>query len=92
MRFKQLMRYLKKWQQVGLISEEQVNKIADYMKVESHRQFSKLIRLLFIVGAFWLFFGLVAVLKLINVEILLAGIIVSVLCALGIMSWEAVIQ
>lgn len=66
------MRYLKKWQQAGLITEEQVKKIADYMKVEFHRQFLKLIRVLFIIGAFWLFFGIVATLRLINIEILKA--------------------
>ena len=72
MRFKNLMRYLKKWQSAGLIDEEQVKKIADYMKVEFHRQFLKLIRVLFIIGAFWVVFGLVATLRLINIEILLA--------------------
>ena len=72
MRFKNLMRYLKKWQSAGLINEEQVKKIADYMKVEFHRQFLKLIRVLFIIGAFWVIFGLVATLRLINIEILLA--------------------
>jgi len=66
------MRYLKKWQSAGLIDEEQVKKIADYMKVEFHRQFLKLIRVLFIIGAFWVVFGLVATLRLINIEILLA--------------------
>ena len=72
MRFRNLMRYLKKWQSAGLIDEEQVKKIADYMKVEFHRQFLKLIRVLFIIGAFWVVFGLVATLRLINIEILLA--------------------
>jgi len=72
MRFKNLMRYLKKWQSAGLINEEQVKKIADYMKIEFHRQFLKLIRVLFIIGAFWVIFGLVATLRLINIEILLA--------------------
>jgi len=72
MRFKNLIRYLKKWQQAGLITEEQVKKISDYMKVEFHRQFLKLIRVLFIIGVFWLFFGIVATLRLINIEILKA--------------------
>lgn len=72
MRFRRLMRYLKKWQQNGLINEEQVAKIADYMKIEFHRQFLRLIRVFFIIGAFWIFFGIVASLKLINIEILKA--------------------
>lgn len=69
MRFRSLLRYLHRWQQAGLINEEQVEKISAYMKVERHRQFLKLIRVLFIIGAFWLFIGVVATLKLINVEI-----------------------
>lgn len=72
MRFKNLMCYLKKWQDAGLIDEGQVRRIANYMKVEFHRQFLKLIRVLFIIGAFWVIFGLVATLRLINIEILLA--------------------
>jgi hypothetical protein len=66
------MRYLKKWQQLGLITEEQVDKIADYMKTEFHKQFLRLVRVLFIMGAFWLFFGILATLRLINIEILKA--------------------
>jgi hypothetical protein len=72
MRYGRLKRYLKKWQDAGFISAEQAQQIAQYMKVESHRQFLKLIRVLFIMGAFWLLFGLIAALKLINVEILKA--------------------
>lgn len=72
MRFKKLMRYLKRWQSAGLISGEQAEKIADYMKLDARRQFVKLIRVLFIIGAFWLVFGLVATLRLINIEIFLA--------------------
>ena len=69
MRAKSLNRYLKKWQQAGFIEEEQSRKISDYMKIERHRQFLKLVRVLFIIGAFWLFIGIVATLKLINTEI-----------------------
>lgn len=69
MRFKSLLRFLKNWQQAGLISEEQVQKISEYMKIRQHRQFLKLIRILFIIGAFWLFIGVVATLKLIKIEI-----------------------
>ena len=72
MRYGKLKRYLKKWQDAGFISAEQTQQIAQYMRVESHRQFLKLVRVLFIMGAFWLLFGLVATLKLINVEILKA--------------------
>lgn len=72
MKYKKLMRYLKKWQTTGLISEEQVKKISDYMKVEFHRQFLKLIRVLFVIGGFWVLFGLVATLKLINIDFFLA--------------------
>lgn len=72
MRFKKLMRYLKKWQGAGLISEEQVQKITEDIKIESHRQFLKLIRALFILGAFWIVVGIIATLRLINIKILLA--------------------
>lgn len=68
MRARTFNRYLRKWQQVGLIDEEQTRKISDYMKIERHRQFLKLIRVLFIVGAFWLFIGIVATLRLININ------------------------
>lgn len=69
MRMGRLMRYLRKWQQSGLINEDQVVKISDYMKIERHRQFLKLIKILFVIGAFWLFVGVVATLRLINIEI-----------------------
>lgn len=72
MRLRSLMRYLKRWQGAGLISEEQARKISDYMKVESHRRFLRLIRVLFVIGALWLFFGAIATLRLINIEILKA--------------------
>ncbi len=72
MRFKTLMRYLNRWKSAELISEEQVKSIADHMKVESRNQFAKLLKALFIVGAFWVVFGLVATLSSINVEILKA--------------------
>ena len=72
MRYKKLVRYLKKWQSAGLISEEQVKKISEHIKAESHRQFLKLIRVLFIIGAFYVVFGLVATLKLINIDFFLA--------------------
>ena len=69
MRARDLKRYLIKWQQAGLIEEDQSRKISDYMKIERHRQFLKLIRVLFIIGAFWLFIGVVATLRLVNIEI-----------------------
>ncbi len=72
MRYKKLVRYLKKWQSAGLISEEQVKKISDHIKTELHRQFLKLIRVLFVIGAFWVLFGLVATLKLINTAFFVA--------------------
>jgi hypothetical protein len=71
MRFGSLLRYLRKWQQAGLINKEQVEKISHYMRIERHRQFLKLIRVLFIIGAFWLFVGIIATLRLINIEIFL---------------------
>jgi len=69
MRHRSLRRYLQRWQQAGLINSEQSEKISDYMKIERHRQFLKLIKVLFVIGAFWLFIGIVATLRLINVEI-----------------------
>ena len=70
MRQGKLKSYLKSWQDAHLITEEQAGQIAGYMKAESHRQFLRLVRVLFIVGAFWLVIGFVATIKLINIEIL----------------------
>gem|GEM_PF-1267329 len=72
MRFRKLMRYLQAWQSAGLIDEEQAEKIAAYMKVESRKHFLKLIKVLFVIGGFWVIFGFAATLKLINIEILRA--------------------
>lgn len=69
MRMRSLSRYLRKWQQAGLIGEEQSEKISEYMRLERHKQFLKLFKVLFVVGALWLFVGIVATLRLINVEI-----------------------
>lgn len=69
MRANSLKKYLLKWRQAGLIDEEQSRKISDHMKIERHGQFLKLIKVLFIVGAFWLFVGIIATLRLINIEI-----------------------
>lgn len=66
------MRYLKKWQNAGFINEEQVGKITEYMKAEKHRQFLKLIRVLFILGGFWIFIGVIATLRLIKIDMLIA--------------------
>lgn len=72
MRYGKLKQYLKRWQSAGFISDEQAQRIAEDLKAESHRQFLKLIRVLFILGAFWLFIGTIATLKLVNVDILIA--------------------
>ncbi len=72
MRQRQLTRYLSQWQRAGLIEEAHVQKIAEYMKVERHRQWLRLIRILFIVGACWLVFGFLATLRLLNLDILRA--------------------
>lgn len=72
MGLKNLTDYLKKWQKAGLINEEQAKKITDYMHAELNRQFLKLIRIFFILGVFWLIFGLATTLKLINIETLIA--------------------
>lgn len=69
MRLKDLMRYLKKWQSLGFIKEEQIEKIAEHMKVEAHIQFKKLIRVLYFIGALWLIVGLIATIRKINIEI-----------------------
>ncbi len=72
MRYGKLMRYLKRWHSCGLISEEQVKKISDYMREQRRRQFMRLIRVFFIIGAFWVVFGVVATLRLINISFFLA--------------------
>ena len=72
MRYKNLMRYLVQWQKAGLIDKSNVEKISTHMKVEYRRQFLKLVRVLFIMGAFWVVFGLLATLRLININFLIA--------------------
>jgi len=60
------MRYLKRWQGLGLITGEQVAAIGGHMRAESHRQFLKLIKALFIIGAFWLVVSFVALLEILG--------------------------
>lgn len=67
-----IKRLLKLWTKAGLINEEASSKIMDYMKIRRRDYFFRLIKILFVLGAFWLVVGIVATLKLIDVKILLA--------------------
>ena len=70
MRLGKINRFLALWKRNNLISEEQEEKILNFMRQERNRQFLRLIKWLFIVGAFWLFFGFLAILKLFNLNML----------------------
>jgi hypothetical protein len=67
-----LKRSLNQWQKAGLIDETHVARISAYMKAEYRRQFLRLIRVLFILGACWVVVGIVATLQLINKDMLIA--------------------
>ena len=71
MRLGQLKRLLTLWVRAELISNEQLAKITEYMKVQRHQQMLKFIKVLFVLGAFWLVIGVIATLKLIDARILL---------------------
>lgn len=72
MRLGQLKRLLTLWVKAELISSEQLAKITEYMKVQRHQQMLKFIKVLFVLGAFWLVIGVIATVKLIDARILLA--------------------
>ena len=70
MRLGKVKKLLMLWKHNNLISIEQSEKIMDFMKIERNRQFLRLVKWLFILGAFWLAFGVLAALKLLNLDIL----------------------
>lgn len=72
MRMKKLLRYLSSWKEEGLISEEQMLKISHKVKNESHEYRSKLIKVLFVVGGFWIVFGTAAAFKMIKLDLMVA--------------------
>ena len=71
MRLGKLVRLLTLWRREGLISDDQSVRIAEYMKAQRHQQMLKFIKVLFVLGAFWLVVGLIATVKLIDTRILL---------------------
>ena len=72
MRLGKLTRLLHLWVKEGLISDDQSVKIAEHMKAQRHLQMLKFIKVLFVLGAFWLVVGLIATIKLIDASILWA--------------------
>lgn len=60
MRIGKLKKLLNLWQENNLISEEQNNKISDFMKERQKANFFRLLKWLSIIGALWLFFGIIA--------------------------------
>ncbi len=72
MRLGQLKRLLSLWVKAELISNEQSIKITEYMKVQKHQQMLKLLKVLFVMGAFWLVVGFIATVRLIDARVLIA--------------------
>ena len=60
MRIGKLKKLLNLWQENDLISEEQKNKISEFMKERQKANFFRLLKWLSIIGALWLFFGIIA--------------------------------
>ena len=60
MRISKLKKLLNLWEKNDLISSEQNEKISEFMKERQKEQFFRLIKWLFILGGFWLLFGVIA--------------------------------
>lgn len=60
MRIGKLKKLLNLWQKNNLISEEQNNNISEFMKERQKANFFRLLKWLSIIGALWLFFGIIA--------------------------------
>jgi len=69
MRMGKMKRYVQAWAKKGLISEEQAGAIFEYMRLQRRQHMLRLIKVLFVLGGFWLVMGVVATLKLIDVRI-----------------------
>lgn len=72
MRASALLKHVERWSREGILSADQVERIKESVRTESRRRIFKLIQILFIIGAFWIVFGLIAVLRLIPVQFLRA--------------------
>ena len=70
MRAGALFQHIDRWSKEGIISFEQVDKIRESVRLESRRRILKLIQIFFIVGAFWVVFGLIAVFRLLPLNFL----------------------
>ncbi|MBF0122214.1 MAG: hypothetical protein HQL21_02250 [Candidatus Omnitrophica bacterium] len=81
MRAGALFQHIDRWSKEGIISSEQVDKIKESVRLESRRRILRFIQILFIMGAFWVVFGLIAVLRLIPFKILsfLLDVVLAVL-------------
>lgn len=60
MRISKLNKMLNLWEKNNLITSEQNKNIVDFMKERQKEQFFRCIKWFFILGAFWLIFGLIA--------------------------------
>lgn len=60
MRIAKLKKLLNLWETNGLINSEQNKNISEFMKERNRNQFFRLIKWLFIIGAFWIFFGIIS--------------------------------
>ncbi len=70
MRTGKLKKLLNLWQENNLISEEQNNNISEFMKERQKVTFFRLLKWLFILGGFWLCFGIIAtIINLLELDI-----------------------
>lgn len=60
MRNRKLIKILNLWQKNDLITQEQVDKILEFMQERQRKVFFRLLKWLSIIGALWLIFGLIA--------------------------------
>lgn len=70
MRLGKLRFFLSLWEENRLLSQEQREKIFIFMKERRGKQFFRLIRWLFVLGAFWIVFGFLALVKLFDFSFL----------------------
>ena len=68
MKIKNLLKYLNTWKKLGFISEEQVKEISRHEKREAQEYRLKLIKVFFVIGAFWIVFGIAATFKMLNFD------------------------
>ncbi|MEW5896033.1 MAG: hypothetical protein AB1650_09815 [Candidatus Omnitrophota bacterium] len=70
MKLGMVKKLLNLWANHDLISDQQKEEIFLFMKERRRIQLLRLIKWLFIIGAFWIFFGFIALVKMINPQIL----------------------